>query len=327
MDFEKKYKDYLQIVERRIDEIARVKEPKSLYEPFNYLMSGGGKRIRPILTMFAAETVGGDPRQIVDAAVAIEIMHNFTLAHDDIMDRSPLRRGRETVHKKWNEAAAILVGDAMVGFGYSLLGNLAKNPNYSKIVHAYTEGLIQVCEGQAYDMDFNGHREVELADYYMMIDKKTAKLLECCVAVGAYAGGGSDTDVAALKNYAHSLGIAFQIQDDMLDLKADESKLGKKVGQDIIEGKRTFLIITARDKAHEMNQMSLLDRFFEQNGMKEAFISDFKRLFEDLEVFEDGQKEIETRMLSAKNAVSGFPDNDGRKALLGLLEKLNKRAY
>ena len=171
MDYQEYYNKYLNKVEERLEEYIKVIPPEKLYEPFKYIMSTGGKRIRPVLAMTCAGAVGSDPIQALNSGVAIEILHNFTLVHDDIMDGSPFRRNNETIHKKWDEATAILTGDVMIGYAYDLLLCSDKNKNSDKILRTFSRGLIEVCEGQVYDMDFNNKKEVSLDDYILMITK------------------------------------------------------------------------------------------------------------------------------------------------------------
>lgn len=324
MNFETYFGECQEKIEKRLNELIEIKEPKLMYEPFHYFMQEGGKRIRPILTMFAAEAVGGRAKDAIDCGCAIEILHNFTLVHDDIMDKSEMRRGRPTVHKKWDEPIAILTGDVMIGVAYDIIPNCER---YYDVIKTFNHGLIEVCEGQVYDMQFNSRKDVSLNEYLTMIHKKTAKLLETCVVIGGHRGGASKEQIEALKNYAFNLGLAFQIQDDMLDMIADEKKLGKKVGLDIQEGKKTFLIIKALESAVKPEHKELLDKYYESNGLPFEYVEKFREMFEELGVFEFAQNEVDKYFADAEQAIDILPDNIGKAGLLGLIKKLNNRVY
>lgn len=219
-----------------------VKYPYSLYDPLNYIMQDGGKRIRPLMLFFSCEAFGGNIENALDAAAAIEILHNFTLVHDDIMDNADTRRGKVTIHKKWSVNEAILVGDELIGLSYrSLLRT--KSPRIDEIVKVFTDGVIEVCEGQALDKEYETADDVTLDDYVVMIKKKTAELLKTSALMGAIIAGAADNEIETIGNYSKYLGLAFQILDDLLDVIANEEKFGKKIGGDILEKKKTFLYL------------------------------------------------------------------------------------
>lgn len=324
MSFDIKFAEFQNKVEERISEVTKIDTPKDLYEPYNYFMAEGGKRIRPILSMIACGAVGCDPYKALDCGVAIEIMHNFTLVHDDIMDKSDMRRGRPTVHKKWDEAIAILTGDAMIGFAYRLLPNTKR---FYEIIKTFTDGLIEVCEGQVYDMQFNTRRDVTIEEYLLMIEKKTSRLLETSALLGALAGDANDEQLKAIRDYSRYLGLAFQIQDDLLDMTADEKKLGKKVGLDIQEGKKTFLIINAMNMATKEEHKQLLKLYYESNGLSFEYVEKFKQMFEELGVMEFAQNEVVKYFEMSKKAIEILPENEYKTMLLGLIDKLNNRVY
>ena len=326
IDYKKLYNEYLNKVEEKLNSIVKDKIPESLYAPFHYLITGGGKRIRPVMTMICAGAVGGKSYDALGCGVAIELLHNFTLVHDDIMDRSLMRRNRQTVHEKWNEASAILTGDVMIGFAYNLLPTSKEHQLSDEIYKAFTRGLIEVCEGQAYDMDFNEKKDVTLDDYLKMIDKKTAKLLETSAMIGGHIGNGSEDEIESLRNFANSLGIAFQVQDDLLDLTADEAELGKKIGQDLFEGKKTFLIINAIEKANDDNDKKLLDEFLNNNGLKdESQLPLMVDLFTRLNVFDDAISFADSYFEKAKSSLKNLKENEYTEMLYWLIETLNKR--
>jgi geranylgeranyl diphosphate synthase, type II len=318
-------KSYQLKIEERIFQVSKIEEPVSLYEPYKYIMAEGGKRIRPLLVMIAADAVGSDALLAIDAAVAVEILHNFTLVHDDIMDKSTLRRGRQTVHTKWNESVAILLGDLMIGKAYELLPKNEYHKRADKIHHTFNRGLIEVCEGQGLDVEFDGNMNVTLADYLNMIEKKTSRLLETAVVIGANFGYGKDVDIKSLRQFANYLGIAFQIQDDLLDLTASTASFGKRTGQDLIDGKITFLIVKAMEKIKDDSDKILLNNFFFNHGINETEIENFKNLFEKYDIFMDAESEANKYFELAKLELNKLENNKGVEMLLLLTNKLNKR--
>ena len=310
----------------------KVKEPKKLYEPFEYIMTGGGKRLRPVLTVFSAGAVGNNPEDAIDPGIAIEILHNFTLAHDDIMDESPTRRGKETIHKKWDKPTAILVGDMMVGFAYNLLPRARQHKRADEIHTAFTNGLIEVCEGQAYDMQFNQRTDVTFEEYFNMISLKTAKLIETSAVIGAHVGLGSDDEVEKLRNYAKSLGIAFQLQDDLLDISSTEAEFGKSIGQDIIEGKKTYLILKTMQKLAASSDdyyeyKKIINRFYLNDGLDRESIPIMQRIFKELGIYEDIAVEIESQISRSIQSLSGLKQNTYTDALRWLVENLKNRKF
>lgn len=219
-------------------------EPQNLYEPNNYFLQIGGKRLRPCLLILATEIFGGKTEDALSAALAIEYFHNFTLIHDDVMDKAPMRRGFTTIHEKYNLNTAILSGDVLMIKACEYLAKV--NPIYFKtIFDIYTKTAIEVCEGQQYDMDFETQQIVSHSDYIEMIRLKTAVLLAAAMKIGAILGHAKQEDAELLYSYAENLGIAFQIQDDILDCYGDENLVGKQVGGDIIQNKKTLLLIHA----------------------------------------------------------------------------------
>jgi geranylgeranyl pyrophosphate synthase len=290
-------------------------------------MAAGGKRIRPVLTMIAAGAAGGNPDEAVDCGTAIEILHNFTLVHDDIMDKSPMRRGKPTVHVKWNEPLAIITGDVMVGWAYRLLPPAGRHERSKEIMEAFTRGLIEVCEGQAYDMEFNEKTELKLEDYLLMIHKKTAMLLETCAVIGGHIGHGSEMEIEALRRYAYNLGIAFQIQDDLLDLTADQAELGKTIGLDIVEGKKTYLVIKALGKEKNPEDRLLMDKFMNNNGLSLDHAPQMREMFARLGVLEEASLEAGKYFERAKDALNELKHNESVEMLGYLIDSLNNRNY
>ncbi|MBX3042144.1 MAG: polyprenyl synthetase family protein [Candidatus Kapabacteria bacterium] len=326
MNFLETYSELLKLVENRIREVVPKIEPSRLYEPFEYIMTAGGKRLRPVLTLLAAGSVGGDPKSALDSAIALEVLHNFTLVHDDIMDNSPIRRGRRTVHEKWDSATAILLGDVMVGYAFKLLPDTRMHERADKIREVFTNELIEVCEGQVIDMMFNEKKDVTMMDYLQMIDKKTARLIETSAVIGGHIGLGSKEEIEALKHIARNAGLAFQIQDDLLDMTADQQDFGKKIGKDIIEGKKTYLIITALQRAESTEDKKLLDDFYENNGLPENRVKDMDELFKRNGIYSLAENEIDFFFGTAKKSYPFLKKNQYSEHLIHLIESLNKRS-
>ncbi len=241
MEVLKKYNDVLhQYLETAVDK----KEPARLYEPVRYILSLGGKRIRPALTLMICDFFGTDFKKAIPAALAIEMFHNFSLIHDDIMDDAPLRRGEQTVHEKWDTNTAILSGDAMLILAYRFFESYEPQM-FQELAKLFSKTALQVCEGQQNDMDFETREDVNLAEYIQMIDHKTAVLLGAAMEMGAIVAGASKNDQDKIYEFGRNLGIAFQLQDDYLDVFGNPDTFGKQVGGDIISNKKTFLYLMA----------------------------------------------------------------------------------
>lgn len=237
--------EYRIAVESAISGLDLHRQPDGLYAPIRYALEEGGKRLRPVLALAAAEALGGDTETTMPAAVAIEVFHNFTLLHDDIMDKSPTRRGRPSVYRKWNEATAILSGDAMLTFATELLARCQAD-RVGALLTAFNRAAMAVYEGQQYDMDFESRDDVTVAEYMSMIDGKTSALLVGAVSLGVICAGGNARQLDAFGEYARNLGLAFQLEDDLLDSFGDAATFGKPIGGDILNDKKTWLLITAR---------------------------------------------------------------------------------
>ena len=226
------------------------KAPVNLYSPVNYILSIGGKRMRPILTLMATDLFGGDSKDSLHAAMAVEVFHNFTLLHDDIMDDAPLRRGKQTVHEKWDVNTAILSGDVMMIKAYGFLMEY-KGEVYRAVMEVFNQTAIEVCEGQQMDVDFETRSDVSLEEYVEMIKLKTSVLVACALKMGAVIAGASDKDADLIYDFGLNLGLAFQLQDDYLDAFGNPETFGKQVGGDIIENKKTYLYIIAEQRAND----------------------------------------------------------------------------
>lgn len=252
--------DYKQFFEIALENSCSTSPPAALYQPIYYLLNLGGKRLRPILTLMAADIFGNNHRKAIDAALAVEIFHNFTLMHDDIMDSAPLRRGSATVHNKWNTNTAILSGDAMMILAYQALESY-KDPLFRKLNSLFSKTAIEVCKGQQYDLDFETQLEVTQGDYLEMIRLKTAVLIGCSLKMGALIGGANQADSKNLYDFGVLLGIAFQIQDDYLDAYANSESFGKQLSGDIIENKKTILYHQAMENGSSKEKTTLRNWF------------------------------------------------------------------
>ena len=242
-------------LKQEISEIA-VTSPKRLYEPIAYSLTLGGKRIRPALMLHAASLFSEEITHVIPAAIAIEVFHNFTLLHDDIMDHADLRRGTPTIHKKYGENTAILSGDAMsiMAFSYLSKTDVSKLP---ELLTLFSNTAIEVCEGQQYDMEFESRDDVTIDQYIEMIRLKTAVLIAASLKIGAFLGNASERDARLLYDYGINVGLAFQLQDDWLDVYGDEATFGKKIGGDILENKKTYLLLKALELSKDENLISL----------------------------------------------------------------------
>ncbi|MBS1682384.1 MAG: polyprenyl synthetase family protein [Bacteroidetes bacterium] len=241
-------KKFLPLIEAEIKKQQFGSQPESLYEPIRYIMTLGGKRMRPLLTCLGYSLFKSDVEKIIPYAVAVEAFHNFTLLHDDIMDRAPLRRGKKTVHEKWGVNTAILSGDVMLVKVYEMFLKLEEK-KLKRVHKAFNQCAAEVCEGQQWDMEFEKRSSVSETEYLEMIRKKTAVLLGFSLELGAVLAGAPEKDCKRLKNFGVNVGIGFQLKDDLLDVYADKKKFGKQVGGDIIANKKTYLLIKAFEKA------------------------------------------------------------------------------
>lgn len=242
------YQDCLQILETRLKELSLQREPLQLYEPVDYILSIGGKRIRPCLTLMAHNMYSDEITGAIPAALAVEIFHNFTLLHDDIMDNAPTRRNHDTVHERWDENTAILSGDAMMILSYEQLLSLDEN-SFRQVFKLFNKTALEVCEGQQYDMNFENESRVGVDEYLEMIRLKTAVLIAASLAIGGITAGAGTADVERLYSFGQNLGIAFQLQDDYLDSFAKGTGFGKKIGGDIAANKKTYMLISALNSA------------------------------------------------------------------------------
>ncbi|MCK4664238.1 MAG: polyprenyl synthetase family protein [Bacteroidales bacterium] len=246
------FQELQDIIEKKISSFDFNNEPKELYEPFIYTLSNGGKRIRPVLTLMACNLFNDKIDDAIYPAAGLEIFHNFTLLHDDIMDNSSLRRNKPTVHIKWNTNVAILSGDAMLIKAYEYISK-CKPEIFKNVFKTFNKTALEVCEGQQFDMNFEQKETISINDYLKMIKLKTSVLLGACLKIGAIIGGASSQDTELLYNFGVNIGLAFQIKDDLLDVYGNSETFGKNIGGDIIANKKTYLLIKAFELAkHEL---------------------------------------------------------------------------
>ena len=290
------------------------KYPASLYEPASYIMQLDGKRIRPVLALLAADAVGGSFKNALPAALAVEVFHNFSLVHDDIMDDAPLRRGRATVHEKWDANTGILSGDVMLIWAYECL-NVYPGALFKELTSLFSATARKVCEGQQYDMDFPNQKLVTQKEYMQMIAYKTAVLLGCSLQMGALVGGASKETSLPFYNFGIELGLAFQLQDDYLDAFGDPETFGKQIGGDIIENKKTLLYLLALELGSP-EDAAALEWLFETNPTDPTQkIAQVKELFTTSGAVEQIQQQMKAYTQKALKEVDQFPVEEEKKEI------------
>lgn len=318
---------YHQQIEQAIKESKYGSNPKELYDPIEYIMSLGGKRMRPILVMMACDLFDGDTTKALHPALAIEIFHNFTLVHDDIMDKAPLRRNKETVHIKWNDNIAILSGDAMMVKAYQEICK-AEPEQLPELLKIFNDTALKVCEGQQMDMNYESLLKVSIPQYIKMIELKTAVLLAGALKIGALIGGAREEDAQHLYDFGKHIGIAFQLQDDILDVYANADKFGKQKGGDIIANKKTFLLLKAMEMAEnnrylkEELQQWIAAPQFDPNEKVEAVTN----IYNFLNVKELARNEMQKQYELGISALKQIPANEEKKqALIAFADSLMVR--
>ncbi|MDB5144655.1 MAG: isoprenyl synthetase [Mucilaginibacter sp.] len=305
----KKLTDLQAIISNEVKQLAFPVYPAELYEPIKYILSLGGKRMRPALLLMACDLFGGDIQKAISPALAIEVFHNFTLMHDDIMDNAPLRRGKVTVHERWNPNVGILSGDVMLIEGYKLMMQVDEHL-LRPILNIFNETAVGVCEGQQIDMEFETRNDVGIEEYITMIRLKTAVVLGGALKIGAIIGGASAQDAALLHTFGEQLGIAFQLQDDILDVYGNPEKFGKQVGGDIISNKKTFLLIKALELADQTQIMELNKWLTTQQTDQKEKVSAVTALYNQLQVrqyAEEAMQSYADKAFTALDAIS-LPD-------------------
>ncbi|MDR0547532.1 MAG: polyprenyl synthetase family protein [Dysgonamonadaceae bacterium] len=318
------FEEVLSLVEQKIADIRYPRQPSRLYDPIAYLLAMKGKKIRPALTLLACNLYKDDVRDAVNMALAWEIFHNFTLMHDDVMDKADVRRGEPAVHKKWNENTAILSGDAMLILAYKYL---AKSPtaHLKDLLDLFSTTAAEICEGQEYDMQFETRLNVREEEYLDMIRLKTAVLLGAALKSGALLGGADSQDRNLLYDFGVNIGIAFQIQDDLLDVYGDQAVFGKKIGGDILCNKKTYLLVNALNTDNEQDKAELL-HWLETDDRPEEKIAAVTALYNKLLLKEKAQTLMDAYFKTAmRSLVDLSVPNENKTVLKTLAQELMNR--
>ena len=311
-----------EVIERELGKIEYPNSPSKLYQPIEYVMGLGGKRMRPILLLMAYQLFDENIEKAIPPALGIEIFHNFTLLHDDIMDNAPIRRGKQTVHEKWNQNVAILSGDTMLVQAYQLLSDVDKSI-VKEMIAVFSKAATQVCEGQQWDMDFEIQKEVTLQEYLKMIEYKTAVLLAASLQIGGITANTSKENQNNLYHFGLNMGIAFQLKDDLLDAFGNPNEFGKQIGGDIIANKKTFLYLKALQLANNKQKESLVN-YFKTQEQTEQKVMGVKTIFTDLDIPKhtvDMMKAYYTKAMRHLDAI----DSDKKEPLLIFSKKLMDR--
>jgi len=311
----KTYKELYTLVEQKIQQLNFDKQPKELYEPISYMLSLGGKRLRPVLVLMAADLFGVDVNKAMNAALAVEVFHNFTLVHDDIMDNSDIRRGQPTVHKKWDETVAILSGDLMMIKATDLLCE-TETSNLKKLISIFNKAGAEVCEGQQIDMNFEKRNDVSVNEYLEMITLKTAVLLGCSLNLGAAIANANSNDEENIYDFGKCIGVAFQIQDDMLDSFGEGEKVGKKIGGDIAANKKTLLLIKAFELADSETKSALQKLIDETPKNVDEKIKAVLNIYEKLNVKNEAEKLKEDFLAKAFSHLDKISVDQSHKEIL-----------
>lgn len=317
-------------VDEFIMEALKPREPKVLYEASHHLIKAGGKRLRPYLTVKACEAVGGIRGDAVPFAAALEVLHNFTLVHDDVMDNDDLRRGAPTVHKKWDVPLAILAGDLLFAKVFEFMSAYAPESmpprSVVRCIHETSDATIILCEGQAMDVAFPDKTDVSEEEYIAMVGGKTSALFRACAKVGAIVGGGTDSQVEALGRFAWDAGVAFQIVDDILGITADEKELGKPIGSDIREGKKTIIVIHALENCTP-EQRETLDRALGNEDATQGMIEAAKKVLDETGSVKYAREKAESYLASAFSMLDKVPVSTAREDLRALVNYFVERSY
>lgn len=311
---------YNEAIQEYLDETLILKEPLQLYRPIQYIISLGGKRLRPILTLMTCDFFKTDYKRALPAALAIELFHNFSLIHDDIMDQAPMRRGMETVHHKWDLNTGILSGDAMLILAYQLF-EVYNSSMFQDLAKLFSKTALQVCEGQRYDVDFETRNNVTIPDYIKMIDYKTAVLLGAAVKMGAIVAEASDECKENSYEFGRNLGIAFQLQDDYLDAFGDSESFGKQIGGDIIANKKTFLYLVTLQKSSKSETDELIKLFSETPKDPKSKIKRVLSIYKNAGAVESTINEIEKYTNKANTILQDINISEDDKKTLGTFGK------
>lgn len=306
---------YQELVSDYFEQLSLIKEPKNLYNPIQYILSLGGKRIRPVLTLMAAEVFNTDCKKALAAATAIEVFHNFSLVHDDIMDDAPLRRGKETVHEKWNINTGILSGDAMLILAYQHFEEYEPQI-FRDLAKLFSKTALEVCEGQQYDVDFETRKDVTIPEYLKMIEYKTAVLVGASMKMGAIVAETTEENANLIYDYGLNLGIAFQLQDDYLDAFGNPETFGKQVGGDIIENKKTYLYLKSLEYATTSQKEQLLHLFSIQPDENIEKINLVKSIYTETGASAASLKAIEDYTFKAFETLENLQIDNDKKEML-----------
>ena len=320
----KPFQEYLDTVNQAIAAIPYPEQPSQLYEPIAYHMALGGKRIRPVLALMACDALGGDLDNALDAAVGIEMFHNFTLLHDDVMDNADVRRGKPTVHRRWNDNTAILSGDTMLTIATQYIARTGSQ----EVMDLFNRTAIEIYEGQQWDMDFEDRNDVTVEEYIMMIRLKTSVLLGCALKAGALIADARDEDADAIYEAGVNMGLAFQLMDDMLDVWGDPETFGKEIGGDIMNNKKTFLLINAMQLAQGADAEELRRWLDDTQVERDSKVPAVTALYERLGVRQlalEAIADYNARAIAAFNRVK-MSDED-KQAFIALSNKLAGRSY
>lgn len=301
-------------------------EPKHLYEPIKYSLSAGGKRIRPVLCLLAADMFGGSIDDAINPAIALEMFHNFTLLHDDMMDKAEMRRGKPSVHVKWTDNIALLSGDAMSIIAYRFISMACINTH--DVIQTFTKTSLEICEGQQYDMNFETQDVVSEAEYLNMINLKTAVLFAGSLKIGALTAGVRSEDRENIYQFGRNVGMAFQLQDDLLDVFGNPKVFGKNIGGDIVSNKKTYLLIKALNEASPEQREQLVKWLQKKDFVPEEKIMAVKSIYEQLNVKQETIDLIEKYFATANKYIEAINvDPERKKELLGYVESLKNRNY
>lgn len=315
-----KLKELQEIINQAIQNEKIGREPFSLYLPINYTLESGGKRIRPVLVLMACNLFSDTVEHAIKPSIGLEIFHNFTLLHDDIMDQADIRRGNPTVHKKWDENTAILSGDAMFIKAYEYFIN-CESPNFREILKVFNNTALEVCEGQQYDMEFEAREGVTEAEYIRMIELKTSVLLAAALKIGALLGGAGHKDADLLYEFGKNIGLAFQLQDDFLDVYGDVKVFGKQIGGDIVANKKTFMLIKALELTKDESEIELKELLRSDDMDRETKVSSVKNIYNKLGIHNIVKKKIEDLNQKALNYLEKVSVDEDKKSELKKLAK------
>ena len=319
--------EILKLVNKYLDNLSYDRKPSSLYEPIRYVLSMGGKRIRPVLMLLSYNMFRENPEEILMPACALETYHNYTLLHDDLMDNADLRRGHETVHRKWDANTAILSGDSMLVLAYQRMAQCDKQ-KMPEVLSLFTETALEIGEGQQYDMDFEHRNDVTEDEYIEMIRLKTSVLLACAMKVGAILAGASKKDADNLYRFGEQIGLAFQLQDDYLDVYGDTRVFGKAIGGDITSNKKTYMLINALLRANDTQRAELEKWISATEFDREEKIAAVTRLYNEIGIDKLAQEKINFYFEQSRKYLAAVSVAEDRKAeITAYAQRMMKREY